>query len=106
MGLRPFDFPAAYSAHIFGSILGVIGFAAVSSLEAAPPVWFGIGSHGVGGVPGDIQFKVDIILAVAWLIATVIMMVNAVEWRTSAAATTLVALLRDRRFRNRPSPVG
>jgi hypothetical protein len=41
--LRPFTSLRAYSFNIFGSLLGVAGFAVVSFLEAPPPVWFVIG---------------------------------------------------------------
>lgn len=38
--LRPFSSLKAYSLNVFGSLLGVAGFAVVSFMEAPPPVWF------------------------------------------------------------------
>ncbi|HSB87522.1 MAG TPA: hypothetical protein VLD86_14520, partial [Ilumatobacteraceae bacterium] len=41
--LRPFGSLTAYSWNILGSVLGVVGFALVSYMEAPPPVWFAVG---------------------------------------------------------------
>lgn len=41
-GLRPFASLPGYSINILGSLLGVIGFAALSLLETPPTMWFGV----------------------------------------------------------------
>ena len=42
--LQPFASLRAYSLNIFGSLLGVAGFALVSFLEAPPSIWFAVGA--------------------------------------------------------------
>ena len=48
--LQPFASLKAYSLNIFGSVLGVAGFAVLSFLESPPPVWFAVGGGGAARV--------------------------------------------------------
>lgn len=71
--LQPFRSLPAYSLNILGSLLGVIGFAAISFIETAPPIWFAAGAAvfvaylANRGVPLG-----RVVLAGAWLAATVV----------------------------------
>jgi SAM-dependent methyltransferase len=60
--------------NIFGSLLGVIGFAVVSFAEAAPPVWFGLGAAVFIAYLLRAGLKpMGVLLAAAWLLATVVL---------------------------------
>jgi SAM-dependent methyltransferase len=71
--LQPFRSLPAYSLNILGSLLGVIGFALVSFLEAAPPLWFLVGAAAFmayltqRGLP-----RGRVLLTGAWLAATIV----------------------------------
>lgn len=70
--LAPFRALPAYSLNILGSLAGVVGFALVSFVEAAPPIWFGVGGillfayFASSGLP-----RGRVVIAGAWLAATV-----------------------------------
>ena len=77
IALKPFRSLPAYSINILGSLLGVVGFAVVSFLDAAPPFWFLIGAVVLVVYLARSDFKVGpIVLASAWLLATVVVVAN------------------------------
>jgi hypothetical protein len=77
LALKPFPPLQAYSLNIMGSLLGVVGFAAISFVEAAPPIWFAVGAivfvvYLAGrGVPVGRVF-----LSSAWLAGTLAIVVS------------------------------
>ena len=72
IALKPFSSLPAYSLNIFGSLLGVIGFAVVSFVDAAPPIWFTAGAvvFAVYLVRSGLK-PMAVVLATAWLAATI-----------------------------------
>lgn len=71
--LRPFSSLTAYSLNVFGSLLGVAGFAVVSFMEAPPPAWFAVGgvvllAYIWSSAPTTKTF----VFAVLWVVATVL----------------------------------
>jgi SAM-dependent methyltransferase len=75
--LEPFRALPAYSLNILGSLAGVIGFALVSFIEAAPPIWFGVG--GILFVAYLASFGLPtgrVVIAGAWLAATVVIVAS------------------------------
>jgi len=70
--LRPFPSLTAYSLNILGSLLGVVGFAVVSFMEAPPPIWFGVGGVVLFSYVWSAAYKpMSIGVAAVWLVATV-----------------------------------
>jgi SAM-dependent methyltransferase len=70
--LRPFASLRAYSLNIFGSLLGVIGFAVLSFLELSPPVWFAAGGAAFLAYSwSSAERPVNLVFAAIWLAATV-----------------------------------
>ena len=71
--LKPFSSLTAYSFNVFGSLLGVAGFAAVSFLEAPPPVWFALGGVALLAYiwSSDYSTKTFVLTAI-WLVAAVV----------------------------------
>lgn len=71
--LQPFRSLPAYSLNIVGSLLGVVGFAAISFAEAAPPLWFAVGGIAFVAYLADRDIPVGrVLLSLAWLSATVV----------------------------------
>lgn len=70
--LRPFPSLTAYSLNILGSLLGVVGFAAVSFMEAPPPIWFGVGGVVLVTYVSSAGYRpMSIVVAALCLLATV-----------------------------------
>jgi hypothetical protein len=72
IALKPFRSLPAYSMNIFGSLLGVGGFAVVSFVDAAPPIWFAVGAlvFVVYLVRSGLK-PMAVVLGSAWLAATI-----------------------------------
>ncbi len=69
--LQPFTSLRAYSWNVFGSLLGVAGFAVVSFMEASPPVWFGVGGVVLLAYRWNAADKpTSIVFSAVWLLAT------------------------------------
>ena len=72
--LQPFASLRAYSLNIFGSLLGVAGFALVSFLEAPPSIWFAVGAVVFLAYIWSAEFRPATIgLAAVCLAATVVL---------------------------------
>jgi hypothetical protein len=72
VALRQFSSLQAYSLNIFGSLLGVVGFAVVSFVDAAPPVWFAVGGLVFTAyLAGSGRNAMTVLIAAAWLGGTI-----------------------------------
>ena len=81
--LQPFASLKAYSLNIFGSVLGVAGFAVLSFLESPPPVWFAVGGVVLlAYIWAGSDRPMSLLFAAVWLVATVVI----VAWDSAGTA--------------------
>ncbi len=81
--LQPFASLKAYSLNIFGSVLGVAGFAVLSFLESPPPVWFAVGGAVLlAYIWAGSDRPMSLLFAAVWLVATVVI----VAWDSAGTA--------------------